>query len=189
MRGHAEQCVERYLGLSGKGVESLKRVSTPCLDDHLLSEEDEANPGELAPVAANAVLKVPYLARVSRLDVMWAVCDLARKVTKWTRACDKRLHRLISYLHHNLDLEQVNWIGDKYEDCALHLFVDASFADGLEDAKSTTGAQLVLMGPRTFVTLGWICRKQTSVSHSSAESEIVALESALRMEGLPALML
>ena len=45
------------------------------------------------------------------------------------------------------------------------------------------------LGPRTFVTLGWICRKQTSVSHSAAESGIVGLESVAKLEGLQALML
>ena len=35
MCGHAEQCVERYLELSGKDVSTLKKVPTPCIDDHL----------------------------------------------------------------------------------------------------------------------------------------------------------
>ena len=36
-------------------------------------------------------------------------------------------------------------------------------------------------------TLVPICKKQTAVSHSSAESEIVSLDAGLRMDGLPAL--
>ena len=32
-----------------------------------------------------------------------------------------------------------------------------------------------------------MCIKQTSVSHSSAESEMISLDAGLRMEGLPAL--
>ena len=90
MSGHAEQCVERYLDLSNKGSDSLKRVSTPCLDT------DEANPGELGPVAAMTMLKALYLTRLSRPDILWAVNDLARKVAKGTRACDKKLRRLMS---------------------------------------------------------------------------------------------
>ena len=34
---------------------------------------------------------------------------------------------------------------------------------------------------------GWMCKKQTSVSHSSAESEAVSLDAGLRMDGIPAL--
>ena len=35
----------------------------------------------------------------------------------------------------------------------------------------------------------WLCKKQGAVSHSSSEAEIIALEAALRAEGIPALML
>lgn len=34
-----------------------------------------------------------------------------------------------------------------------------------------------------------MCKKQTAVSHSSAEAEVISLDAGLRMEGLPALML
>ena len=57
MRGHAEQCVERYLELAGKTVESLKLVNTPCIDDHMIPPNDMIAKGELSPVAARIVLK------------------------------------------------------------------------------------------------------------------------------------
>ena len=34
-----------------------------------------------------------------------------------------------------------------------------------------------------------MCKKQTSVSHSSAEAEIISLDAGLRMDGIPALTL
>ena len=34
-----------------------------------------------------------------------------------------------------------------------------------------------------------MCKKQTAVSHSSSEAEIIALDAALRLEGIPSLML
>ena len=40
---------------------------------------------------------------------------------------------------------------------------------------------------RTFVTIGWMCKKQTSISHSSTESEIISLDAGLRMDGILAL--
>ena len=33
----------------------------------------------------------------------------------------------------------------------------------------------------------WMCKKQTSVSHSSAESEIISLDAGLQVDDLPAL--
>ena len=163
MKGHAQQCVERYVELSGKTEQSLKPVSTPCIDDHMLMPQEFIDKGQLSPVACKIVLKCLYLARVNRPDSYWSVNNLARHVTSWTVACDKRLHRLISYLRHKGDKVQTAWVGDPPEHCRLTLFSDASFADSLEDSKSTTGAYLVLVGPRTFVPITWICKKQGAV--------------------------
>ena len=44
-----------------------------------------------------------------------------------------------------------------------------------------------LFGSRTFVLVSWMCKKQTSVSHRSTESEIISLDAGLRMGGIPAL--
>ena len=44
-------------------------------------------------------------------------------------------------------------------------------------------------GSHTFVPISWMCKKQTSVSHSSTESEIISLDTGLRLDGLLALEL
>ena len=49
--------------------------------------------------------------------------------------------------------------------------------------------QEVCFGSHTFVPVRWMCKKQTSVSHSSTESEIISLDTGLRLDGLPALEL
>ena len=59
----------------------------------------------------------------------------------------------------------------------------------LEDSKSTSGGSLCLFGSHTFVPISWMCKKQTAVSHSSTESEIISLDTGLRLDGLPALEL
>ena len=46
---------------------------------------------------------------------------------------------------------------------------------------------LAIVGPNTFAPITASCKKQTCVSHSSTESEIVAAEQAIRTEGLQAL--
>ena len=35
--------------------------------------------------------------------------------------------------------------------------------------------------------MSWMCKKQTSVSHCSTESEIISLDAGLRSDGIPAL--
>ena len=63
------------------------------------------------------------------------------------------------------------------------------FAGDLEDSKSTSGGTLCIFGSHTFVPTSWMCKKQTAVSHSSTESEIISLDTGLRLDGLPALEL
>ena len=69
------------------------------------------------------------------------------------------------------------------------LFQDSDFAGDLEDSKSTSGGTLCIFGSHTFVPISWMCKEQTSVSHSSTESEIISLDTGLRLDGLPALEL
>ena len=64
------------------------------------SEEENGSVEEWSTVCSQIVLKCPYVALVGRPDILWSVNKLARAVTKSTRACDKRLARLISYIHH-----------------------------------------------------------------------------------------
>ena len=44
-----------------------------------------------------------------------------------------------------------------------------------------------VLGSHTFVPISWMCKKQTSVSHSSTESEIISLDAGLRFDGVHAL--
>ena len=80
-------------------------------------------------------------------------------------------------------------MGNTAKQCRLGLFQDSDFAGDLEDSKSTSGGTLCILGSHTFVPVSWMCKKQTAVSHSSTESEIISLDTGLRLEGLPALEL
>ena len=44
-----------------------------------------------------------------------------------------------------------------------------------EDSKFTSSGTLCIFGNHTFVPISWMCKKQTAVSHSSTESEIISL--------------
>ena len=62
-----------------------------------------------------------------------------------------------------------------------------TIAGDLEDSKSTSGGILCIFGSHTFVPTNWMYKKQTSVSRSSTEAEIISLAAILRMDGIPAL--
>ena len=57
----------------------------------------------------------------------------------------------------------------------------------LKTQSHTSRGVLCIFVSRTFVPVTWMCKKQTSVSHSSTESEITSLDAGLRMDGPPAL--
>ena len=97
------------------------------------------------------------------------------------------MNRLISYVHHTCEYRQYCHVGNTAKQCRLGLFQDSDFAGDLEDSKSTSGETLCVFGSHTFVPISWMCKKQTAVSHSSTESEIISLDTGLRLDGLPAL--
>ena len=146
MEGHAKKCVERYCELANKTTQQLYKVSTPCIDDHHFREEEMKSAGELSQVCSQIVLKYMYLARIERLVFLWSVNKLARSITKWTKACDKRLNRLISYIHHTSEYKQNCQVGKTAKQCRLGLFQDSDSARDLEGSKSTSGGTLCVFG-------------------------------------------
>ena len=112
MAGHAKKCVERYCELANKTTQQLYKVSTPCIDDHHFKEEETKSVGELSHACSQIDLQCLYLARIGRLCILWSVNKLARSITKWTKACDKRLNRLISYIHHTCEHKQYCHVGN-----------------------------------------------------------------------------
>ena len=165
MEGHAETCVERYCESAQKDVSILQQPATPCIDDHLIPPEDCETTRELSTVCAQIVLVCVYLARPVRPDFLWSVNTLARSVTKWSKACDKRLLIFTNYINQTKNCRQSSHVGDQIEDRKLCCFQDASFAGDLRDSKSTSGGLLCVFGAHTFVPISWMCKKQTAVSH------------------------
>ena len=160
MEGHVKKCVDRYFELANKTTQQLYKVSTPCLDDHHFKEEELKSVGKLSKRCSPIVfLKYLYLTRIGRPDIPWSVNKFARSIIKWTKACDKRLSRLISYIHQTCDYKQYCHVGNTAKQCRLRLFQDSDFARYLEDSKSTSGGTLCIFGSHTFVPISWMCKK------------------------------
>ena len=187
MQGHAKKCVERYCELANKTTQQLYTVSTPCIHNHQFKEEELKSVGELSKLCSQIVVKCLYLAYIGWPDILWSVNKLAPPVKKWTRACDKRLAHLISYMHFTSEFKQYCHMENTGEQCRLGLFHDSDFVGDLEDSKSTWGGILCMLGSHTYVPISLMCKKQTCVSHSSTEAEITSLDAGLRMDGIPAL--
>ncbi|CAE6971381.1 unnamed protein product, partial [Symbiodinium sp. CCMP2592] len=207
MRSFMEQCVSRYVELCGpKYKATLRSADTPFLDES--RPEFDTNPdrpevnrllghpidtpvppgkGVLGDCAAAVLMKILYGARMGRYDLIRPVQALASLITKWDGLCDKKLHRLVCYINSTLDLNLYGWIGDAPEMLELVLYCDADLAGDRTDSKSTSGVFMCLLGPRSFMPLNALSKKQTSVSKSTPEAEIVSLDHAVYKLGLPAL--
>ena len=92
-------------------------------------------------------------------------------------------------LLHSLQSEDKQYchVGNTAKQCRLGLFQDSDFAGDHEDSKSTSDGTLCIFGSHTFVPTSGMCKKQTSDSHSSTESEVISFDAGLRMDGNPAL--
>ena len=77
--------------------------------------------GELPKVCSHIVLKCMFLARTGRPDILWTVNKLARAITKWTKACDKRLSRFISDIHRTCDNKQYCHVGNTAKQCKIYV--------------------------------------------------------------------
>ena len=185
MAGHVKKCVERYCELGNKTTQQLYKVSTPCIDDHHVKEEETKSVGELSNTCSQIVLKCLYLARTGRPDILWSVNKLARSITKWTKAWDKRLNRLIIIRVNTNSIVMWEILLNADWDC----FKILTSREILKIQNPLSGGTLCVFGSHTFVPISWMCKKQTAVSHSSTESEIISLDTGLRLDGLPALEL
>ena len=92
-------------------------------------------------------MKVFYAARFSRFDLLRAVANLARYITKWKPEHDRRLHRLMCYVKCTLSYRQTGWIGDEMSHVNLNLYADANYGGAC--GRSTTGVQMNVEGPNS----------------------------------------
>ena len=112
----------------------------------------------------------------------WSVNKLARSITKWTKACDKRLNRLISYIHHTNNIVSWEILPNNADwDC----FKTPILREIWKIRNALLEERYAFFGSHTFVPISWMCKKQTSVSHSSTESEIISLDTGEGAEKAP----
>lgn len=95
----------------------------------------------------------------------------------------------MQYVKGSLKYRQFGWVGDAPCHLAPHTYSDADFVGCNRTLRSTSGAQLNLEGPNTCFPIAALSRRQTCVSFSTPEAEIVALCLAFRTFTLPAISL
>ena len=103
---------------------------------------------------------------------------------KWTNG----YIALCTYIHHSYFYRMCAYMESGYQEFSLDVYSDSDYAGCPETQRSTTGAIIFLRGNgNTSVPISFVSKRQGSVSRSTSEAEIVAMDSTIRLLALPAL--
>ena len=182
LEGHAKKCVERDCELANKTTQQFTK--TRCMDDHQLKEEEIGSVGELSIVW-------------SQIVYMWHVFVDLIFFGLWTNLLVRSLNgqKLVTnvwrvwsltFITHVNTGNIVVW-GTQHNNADLDCFGAPIMQETLKTRSQHQEEILCIFGSHTFVPISWMCKKQTSVTHSSTEAEIISLDAGLRMDGIPAL--
>ena len=173
-----KKCVERYCELAKTNVSSLQQVPTPCIDDHLIMKQLGSS--------------LPYVLRCKMLvfgknwttELLWSVNTQARSETKWNKARDKILLRLINWHQSDRRLQAdtvmrviVMKIANLVCSSMLHLQMTCETPNQRQEVYCARSDH------KRLFQFSWMRKRQSAAFHSSAESEIISLDAGLWMDG------
>ena len=182
MEDFLESSCEAYENLSKT---KIKESITPYMPEGSINTSDWESRGMLADSASRILMKILWAARLCRSDFMKVIGDLTKRLTTWSVADDKRLHRLMGYVKHSKGHKLLGKVGDKSEDLKLCLYTDADHCSCIDHTKSTSGMMMAVEGPNTWFPLTWASRRQTATARSTTEAEMISLGAGLFSEALP----
>ena len=92
--------------------------------------------------------------------------------------------RLLSYIHHTSDLSNIVMWEIPHNNADWNCFRILILREILRIQNPLLEGILCTFGSHTFVPTSWVCKKQTRVSHTSTDSEIISPDAGLRMDGI-----
>ena len=90
------------------------------------------------------------------------------------------------YVAKSQDSVHIGWCGDGVGELMLEAYADSDFASDQDTSRSTPGGCLLVSGPDTSFVISALSKRQSVVSHSTPEAEIVAADYVVRTAVLPA---
>lgn len=151
-------------------------VSSPASSDFLTQLNEDKRVLKNKPYR-ELVGKLVYLSNFSRMDILYVVHYLSRRVADPTISCWEAAKRVLRYLKGTKEYS-LHYVCN-FDKPVLIGYADADFGADLIDHKSFSGYLYELFG--NFIS--WSVQKQRSVALSPAEAEYVSLSIAA-CEGL-----
>eukprot|EP00959_Pyramimonas_sp_CCMP1952_P344460 7214376-Pyramimonas_sp.AAC.1 len=115
---------------------------------------------------------------MARYGLLRAVCQTASCTPKWTDQQGMDLFRLRCYIKCTSHCRMTSWAGDKKEDVMLKQYSDADLASDIRTHRSTSASFQAIWGPCTRAGQSMGSQRETCVSHSTLEADIVAADLA-----------
>ena len=145
----------------------IKEANTPFDSSVKFSESNDRIVAQLE--YASAIGSLMYAMHCTRPDIAFGVCMLSRYTSKPSTEHWKAISRMLGYLKRTREFSLV------YNDypTVLEGYCDASWMSS-NGNKSTSGWIFVLGGG----AISWASKKQTCITHSTMESEFIALAAA-----------
>ncbi|CAI6374264.1 unnamed protein product [Macrosiphum euphorbiae] len=150
-------------------MEDCKPISTP-METKLNTENGEATNKPYRELIGCLM----YVMIQTRPDLSVAVNLFSRYQSQPTDSLYIQLKRVLRYVKGTTDFGLIYKKGKEVS--PLRGFVDADFANDINDRKSTSGYLFQIYGS----TVCWSTRKQSTVAISSTEAEYLALASAIQ---------
>uniref|UniRef100_A0A1Y1LVI6 Integrase catalytic domain-containing protein n=1 Tax=Photinus pyralis TaxID=7054 RepID=A0A1Y1LVI6_PHOPY len=155
-----------------------KVPATPMGLEELLKSESQAAKKSIE-LYQQKVGSFLFAAISTRPDIAFAVSRLARHNLNPSDVHHRAADRVIQYLYSTRSFALRLGNNDQQNNRSIETFIgssDASFADNTEDRKSSQGYVLKLYGG----PIAWKASKQTTVTTSSTESELLAASEAAK---------
>ena len=156
------------------GMDGCNKVNTPGVGPELstLVQQSEQLDAERTKRFQAIVGSVIYLAQVTRYDILFAVNQLARAMTKPSKAHLAAAKHLLRYLAGTIDF----CITYKKDDFKLTAFSDANWGNNPDNAKSTSSYIIMLSKAPVSFKVGL----QSMTAQSTMEAELVAAALAMK---------
>ena len=162
------------------GAKTIREADTPAMaNDSKHAVDLDETVGLFAPYAPSIVCSLLYIARSTRIDILYAVCRMTRYLTCWTVRQDQWLCRCIGYLKRTSSMTlNFSICPEDFEEGGDGVFenlADADLGGDPPTKRSTSGGLGMLLGSRTRAFVFAHCKRQGQPGISTPEAETVAL--------------
>ena len=149
--------------------------AVPIGTQHLVPNADMADQATIH-LYQRKIGSILYPAIISRPDIALTTAKLSNFLTNPSPDHMAAANRCIQYLYGSRHLAILFDGLNNTEEKAFRAYTDSSFADDVQDRKSTQGYLLTLFGG----PIAWKSGKQLTVTTSSTEAELLALSTAAK---------